>query len=221
MLSRPVGGDKPNHDPSPWGFPLEVSRALRRVAEEYNRAVQIVIKAARVPETVYAMLRSASTPAPTGPTADPGPVPPPAPPPTPTPATMTSTTAPTATSPPTPSTPPTPAKILIRWRDIVEALPLRETMPRSAYEERRRRLAYLNQRYGGPIQSGRKGSQPRVDLAELLGWWNTLTIQAQHAIDRERDAAATLLDQHNYGRAGRVAPSIAGSIKSRRQKKGN
>jgi len=94
-------------------------------------------------------------------------------------------------------------------------------MPQSAYEERRRRLAYLNQRYGGPIQTGRKGGQPRVDLAELLSWWNGLADQVQHAIDRERDAAATLLDQHNYGRAGRVAPSIAGSIKSRRQKKGN
>jgi hypothetical protein len=92
-----------------------------------------------------------------------------------TPPAPTSTTAPTATAPPTPSTPPpstppTPAKILIRWRDIVETLPLRETMPQSTYEERRRRLAYLNQRYGGPIQSGGKGSQPRVDLAELLDW---------------------------------------------------
>jgi len=139
--------------------------------------------------------------------------------------------SPTATAPPTPTAPtstgtpptapPTPAKILVRWRDIVEALPLRETMPQSTYEERRRRLAYLNQRYGGPIQTRGKGSQPRVDLAELLDWWNALTLQVQHAIDRERDAAATLLDQHNYGRAGRVAPSIAGSIKARRQKTGH
>ena len=94
-------------------------------------------------------------------------------------------------------------------------------MPQSTYEERRRRLAYLNQRYGGPIQSGGKGSQPRVDLTELLGWWNSLADQVQHAIDRERDAAATLLDQHNFGRTGRVAPSIAGGIKMRRQKKGH
>jgi len=151
-------------------------------------------------------------------TADPGP--------TPTPATTPSTPAPTATAdpgpaPPTPSTPPpAPAKILVRWRDIVEVLPLRETMPRSAYEERRRRLAYLNQRYSGPIQTGGKGGQPRVDLAELLDWWNALTSQVQHAIDRERDTAATLLDQHNYGRTGRVAPGIVGSIKARRQREG-
>jgi hypothetical protein len=130
----------------------------------------------------------------------------------------TPSTPPTATSPP--NTPPTPAKILVRWRDIVEALPLRETMPRSAYEERRRRLAYLNQRYSGPIQTGGKGGQPRVDLAELLDWWNALTSQVQHAIDRERDTAATLLDQHNYGRTGRVAPGIVGSIKARRQREG-
>jgi hypothetical protein len=90
MLSRPVSGGKSNHDQSPpWWFPPELSQMIRCQAE-YNRAVQIITKAARVPETIYAMLRSTSTPT----------------------ATTTSTTAPTATAdpgpaPPTPSTSPT------------------------------------------------------------------------------------------------------------------
>jgi len=125
MLSRPVSGGKSNHDQSsPWWFPPELSQMIRCQAE-YNRAVQIVTKAARVPETVYAMLRSTSTTAPptpapsSTPTADPGPVPPPTPTTPPTPPTATadpgpaptpapsSTPPPTATAPPTPPTPPT------------------------------------------------------------------------------------------------------------------
>jgi hypothetical protein len=112
-----------------------------------------------------------------------------------------------------------PILLLRGWRDIVEILRLAETMPKATYSERRRRLAYLNRAYGGPIQIGKRGSQPVVDRSALLAWWQSLTTQAEAKMTRDRDLRATVAATHLYGRTGIVAPDLGGSIRRRKGKR--
>lgn len=111
-----------------------------------------------------------------------------------------------------------PILLLRGWRDIVEILRLAETMPKATYSERRRRLAYLNRAYGGPIQIGKRGSQPVVDRSALLAWWQSLTTQAEGKMTRDRDLQATVAATHLYGRTGIVVPDLGGSIRRRKGK---
>ena len=138
----------------------------------------------------------------------------------------------TATSTPPPSTPPTPAggqqaegekpdaqsakQLLHGWRAIDEALGLSRSYPNMNYDERRRKLAYLNRRFGGPIKAGGKGSQPVVNRFELIAWWNSLEEQVEVQKARIRDKQATLQSRHPYGRAAQVAPDLGGSVKRRK-----
>jgi hypothetical protein len=131
-----------------------------------------------------------------------------------------------------PSTPPTPAggqpaegekpdaqsakQLLHGWRAIDEALGLSRSYPNMNNDERRRKLAYLNRRFGGPIKAGGKGSQPVVNRSELIAWWNSLEELVEDQKARIRDKQATLQSRHPYGRAAQVAPDLGGSVKRRK-----
>jgi hypothetical protein len=107
-------------------------------------------------------------------------------------------------------------QLLHGWRAIDEALELSRSYPNMNYDERRRKLTYLNRRFGGPIKAGGKGSQPVVNRFELIAWWNSLEEQVEDQKARIRDKQATLQSRHPYGRAAQVAPDLGGSVKRRK-----
>jgi hypothetical protein len=107
-------------------------------------------------------------------------------------------------------------QLLHGWQPIVEALELSQIYPNMTHEERRRKLAYLNRRFNGPIKTGGKGSQPFVIRSDLIAWWNSLEKQAENAQARIRDKKATLQSHHRYGRTAQVAPDIGGSVRHRK-----
>jgi hypothetical protein len=109
----------------------------------------------------------------------------------------------TITEPPAP-----PAKLLASWGEILEALGLKK--------KDRNKVARLNRTRGGPIKPGKKGQQPIVDHAELLEWWNRLTIEYEVGENRRRDAKPTAAASHEHGRDGVVLPDIGGSERKRR-----
>jgi hypothetical protein len=107
-------------------------------------------------------------------------------------------------------------QLLHGWQAIVKALGLAQTYPGMKYEERRRKLVYLNRRFNGPIKSRGKGNQPVVNRSDLIAWWNSLEKQAEDAQARIRDKKATLQSHHRYGRTAQVAPDIGGSVRHRK-----
>ena len=113
-------------------------------------------------------------------------------------------------------------QLLHGWRVIDEALGLSRNYPDMDYNERRRKLAYLNDHYGGPIKTGRKGSQPIVNRSELIAWWNSLEKlvekQAEDQKVRILSEKETLRNLRPYGRTARVAPDIGGSVKRRKSR---
>jgi hypothetical protein len=122
------------------------------------------------------------------------------------------------TEPPTPkpgaTEPPKPNRYLIGWNDILDKLGLAD--------ERTEYLRTLNVRYRGPIILT-QGAQPKVDVSELVAWWNGLreiwkaeadTLKAE--ADKQRDAQATVADIHGYGHDDQsVVPEISGGVKRR------
>jgi hypothetical protein len=112
-------------------------------------------------------------------------------------------------------------QLLHGWRAIDEALELSRSYPSMNYDERRRKLAYLNRRFGGPIKVMGQGSQPVVNRSELIAWWNSLEKlvekQAEDQKARIRDKQATLRNLRPYGRTALVAPDLGGSVKRRRK----
>jgi hypothetical protein len=112
-----------------------------------------------------------------------------------------------------------PAKQLLHgWRAIEEALGLSQIYPNMNYDERRRKLAYLNRRFGGPIKAGGKGSQPVVNRSKLIEWWNSLEEHVERLEERIRDKKATMQSRHPYGRTSHVVPEIGGSVKRRKSR---
>jgi hypothetical protein len=109
--------------------------------------------------------------------------------------------------------PPVPRDWLVGWRTILDALELSSLWVKTTYEERRRRLKWLTERYGGPIIIGPRGRQPKVSRRELLEWWNGLAQKVSDAETKQRDAAATVAAQYLHGRTGVVCPDISGSVK--------
>jgi hypothetical protein len=103
-----------------------------------------------------------------------------------------------------------PAQYLTNWREILTAL----GMKNNAVD--REKVRALNQQYGGPIVTPRRGAQPKVSKAKLIDWWNGLEAQWTTGGNRACDAAATVASQHAYGRDGTVAPDISGEVKRRR-----
>lgn len=101
------------------------------------------------------------------------------------------------------------AQWITDWKDILGALGLKR--------DDKRRLQRLHKRYDGPIRVSRPKGKPLVDKSALLAWWNGLEQKVEQTTARTRDAAATVAEQHQYGRTGRVAPDISGSIRSRRK----
>ena len=88
------------------------------------------------------------------------------------------------------------------------------------------RLKRLNSDFEGPIAvpSG-KGKQPTVACDALVTWWNALAEQYQQnradkaARDEEAKLNAGELAQHDYGRTGKVATEINGSVRGKRSRK--
>jgi len=108
-------------------------------------------------------------------------------------------------------------QLLHGWRAIDEALGLSRSYPEMSYDERRRKLAHLNDYYAGPIITGRKGSQPIVNRPELIAWWNSLEDQVEAQKARIHDKQETLRNLRPYGRTAQVVPDIGGSVKRRRK----
>jgi hypothetical protein len=109
-------------------------------------------------------------------------------------------------------------QLLHGWRAIDEVLGLSQIYPKLKYDERRRKLAYLNQCFGGPIKTGRSGSQPVVNRSKLIMWWNSLEDLAEDQKARIRDKEATLQSRHPYGRSACIIPEISGSMKRRKSR---
>jgi hypothetical protein len=79
-----------------------------------------------------------------------------------------------------------------------------------------RKVRKLNKAYPGPIVFPSKGGQPNVEKMNLLNWWQGLAEKLEESQQKQADRKATLQEQHNYGRSGKVLPGIAGHIKKRR-----
>ena len=109
--------------------------------------------------------------------------------------------------------------LLHGWRAIDDALGLSRSYPNMNYDERRRKLAYLNRRFDGPIKTVGKGSQPIVNRSDLIAWWNSLEDLAENQKARIRDKQATLQKRYPYSRAGHIVPEIGGSVKRRKSKR--
>ena len=107
-------------------------------------------------------------------------------------------------------------QLLHGWRAIEETLGLSRIYLNTSYGERRRKLAYLNRCFDGPIKTGRKGSQPVVTRSELIAWWNSLEELVEDQKARIRDKQATLQSRHQYGRTAQVAPDLGGSVRRRK-----
>jgi len=106
-----------------------------------------------------------------------------------------------------PSTP-APVAQLTSWREITDALDL----PHSE----RDKVKSLNERFGGPIPTPKKGSQPIVGRVALLEWWNRLAIMQADLAHQREGARLSAEAQYTYGRDGVAAPDISGGVKRRK-----
>lgn len=103
-----------------------------------------------------------------------------------------------------------PVTWLQGWPEIVDAL------NRDNSATFRERLRNLNESHDGPIIFRGQGTQPVVDKAKLIAWWNGLYDDFQEREKQRLDSEATVSCTHAFGRSGEVVPEIGGSIKARR-----
>jgi hypothetical protein len=106
-----------------------------------------------------------------------------------------------------------PAKLLMNWREILDALELEHT------EERQRQVRELNERYAGPIIFQGQGGQPKANKEKLLQWWNELERRFREAQQVRADKQATVAEQYRHGREETVVPKISGHVKKKRKSK--
>lgn len=102
-----------------------------------------------------------------------------------------------------------PKAYLLGWREILDALGLKS--------DQKDRVARLSSEYEGPIIVPGQGAQPKVEKTKLLAWWNRLEITWEDQLNQKRGGALEGASQHDYGRMGRVAPEIKGSVRKRRK----
>jgi len=114
----------------------------------------------------------------------------------------------------TPPQPIVPVTYLMTWVEILNALNLSNTF------ENKRRVRDANLLFDGPIIPPSKGSQPRVNKAKLLEWWNGLEDRFREIKQNQVDKQATVQEQYKYAKDGTVAPGIAGHVRKRRAKHG-
>jgi len=84
----------------------------------------------------------------------------------------------------------------------------------------RNKVRKLIRDYDGPIALPPKGGQPEVMKAKLLNWWDGLEKRFEEKRQAQADANATLREQCDYGKDGKVLPGISGHVKKRRTGKG-
>jgi hypothetical protein len=104
-----------------------------------------------------------------------------------------------------------PKVYLGSWAEILNALKKENT------KENRGHVRRLNEQDDGPIIFTGKGTQPKVEREKFIRWWNGLEDRFAERAARERDRAATISDQYNFGRDAIVTPEISGSVKRRRK----
>jgi len=104
-----------------------------------------------------------------------------------------------------------PVEYLMNWREILDELKQKND------DEKRDRIRRLNNMHGGPIIFPGRGTQPTVDKAKLVAWWNGLEDRLRELEQQQTDRQATVADQVNYGKDGTVVPDIAGGVKKRRK----
>jgi hypothetical protein len=128
---------------------------------------------------------------------------------------VTSHTPPQQATGPVPNgEPPVIADYLQSWRDILDCLKKKNT--RTNRDQVRR----TNEQCGGPIAFTGKGSQPKVNKAKLIDWWNHLeALWETGGVKRRLDTEATTEARYNYGRDGTVVPNISGHTQKRRGNK--
>ena len=105
----------------------------------------------------------------------------------------------------------TPKRLLTGWREIAEALEMRHP--------ERDKIKSLNKRYNGPITVAGQGSQPMVERNLLIEWWNRLAALQEELANQREGRNLSAESQHNFGRDGKVAPEVGGSVKKRRKDK--
>jgi hypothetical protein len=106
---------------------------------------------------------------------------------------------------------PLPPIILATWREILIALGMKNN------REDKDKVSRLSRTYNGPIVFPGQGKQPLVDKAQLIEWWNRLTIELQDRVNQARGATSDARSQHDYGRTGTAVPGIGGGMKHRRR----
>lgn len=111
---------------------------------------------------------------------------------------------------------------LTSWSDIFAAL--NEPHGNATWknnETTREKIRKLNINYSGPIKLPvGKGTQPSVDKAKLLQWWNGLKEHFDARIEEtaaKESSTRSTVASHKYGASGEVVPNIGGSV---RRKKG-
>jgi hypothetical protein len=109
---------------------------------------------------------------------------------------------------------PAPKAYLLSWREIMQALNLPTS--RDGARNAHRQIRSLNDLYSGPILFRGRGSQPFVDRARLLEWWDRLDEISAEKIRQRRDRQATAGESYPYAASGTVAPGIAGSVRPRK-----
>ena len=102
-----------------------------------------------------------------------------------------------------------PKDWLTGWHAITSALKMK-------YADREK-VKSLNTRFSGPITNKGPGTQPIVDRAKLIDWWDKLDQQQQELSNQQQGRRLSAETTHNFGRAAEVAPEISGSIKKRRK----
>jgi hypothetical protein len=112
---------------------------------------------------------------------------------------------------PSPQPIPEPKEYLDGWQSILVALGMKNN------EAERRKVSRTNKEMGGPIIVPGRGSQPKVDRARLIEWWNGLEMRWQALDNQTQGARLEAEAQHNYGREGVVVPGIGGQVKKRRK----
>jgi hypothetical protein len=109
-------------------------------------------------------------------------------------------------SAPVVATPAAVKKVLASWPEILAALS----------EKSKAKIRNLHKAFPGPIHFRGQGAPPMVDKAELIDWWNKLTVEHEVGYNRARDAQPTAAEQHPFGQNGIAVPAIAGGVKRRR-----
>ena len=111
---------------------------------------------------------------------------------------------------------------LTSWADILAALNEPHDKPLwKNTEQTRDKILKLNEQHNGPIRRPQgKGTQPSVEKAALMTWWNGLKehfdVRSDDAEAEAKSARLTVADSHNFGASGTVVPGIDGSVKRKR-----